>query len=121
MKMLLNPCLRPQQNAFHEDLSSTLQKCESRTWRDLAVVRVLECFPTKSLSRSPRGVSCATPVHANMTRCVRRIQQTCDDGIPVLLLLQQSKIALRLTVLLYLLPLLMLDYHSISNLNSSTN
>ena len=28
-------------------------------------------------------ISCAVPVHANMTCCVRRKQQTCDVGIPV--------------------------------------
>ena len=59
-----------------------------------------------------RVISCSIPVNANIKCCVRRKQQTCGNGFPALELFLQSKIALHLSVLLYLLLLLMLDKHT---------
>ena len=49
-------------------------------------------------------------IHMNMTCCVHHKQQTCNNGFLIRPLIQQSKIALHLTVL-YLPPLLMFDIH----------
>ena len=61
-----------------------------------------------AVTHVPREISCAFPKRANMTCCVRPKQQTYEYVFPVLLLLQQSQIALHLSILLYLSPLLML-------------
>ena len=69
-----------------------LSKCVKIALGEIyAVGRMLKRFPTKSLNRSPHGISCAIPVHANMTFCVRCKEQARDNKLPVLLLLQQSK------------------------------
>lgn len=70
---------------------------------------------TLSFSDTPpshtHGISCAIPVHMNMTCCVHHKQQIWDDRFFISLLLQQSKIVLPL-VLLYSSPSLMLDEHT---------
>ena len=60
----------------------------------------------------PRGISSAIPVHANMTCYVQRKQQRADDGFPGPPTRSAVKISPQVAVLLYLLPLLMLDEHT---------
>ena len=79
---------------------------ENRMRRDLGCREDVQQH--RAVTHVPRGISCAIPVDANMKCCVRRKKHTCEDRFPVLLLLQQSKIALHKAVLLYLLTLLVL-------------
>ena len=100
------------QNAVHDCLSQNPKKKNATSQRDRSGYREdINVKHRLEVAHVPCGISCVIPVHANKTCCVCRKQQTGDDGFPVLLVLQQSKISLHLAIILYLPPLLTLDEH----------